>query len=113
MPIYCIRTRRPFYTQDLQQTCLDIRKTGIGHNGQPVVFNNMRKDMPEKPQNQSEQRSKVITDTLAQMGLNVTHKKVKTAINNLYPDGLPHSSDEGKVIRDLFRYFSDNYKKDA
>ena len=28
MPIYCIRTRRPFYTPDLRQICVDIRKTG-------------------------------------------------------------------------------------
>ena len=42
-PVYCTRTRRPFYTLDLQQKCIDIRKTGIGYNQQPVVFYSERR----------------------------------------------------------------------
>ena len=29
---------RPYYSQDLRQKCIKIRKTGIGDNGQPTVF---------------------------------------------------------------------------
>ena len=105
MPIYCIRTRRPFYTPALRQICVDIRKTGIGHNGQPIVFNARHKRGAKEPKDQSEQRYQAFADTLVQMGLNVTCNKVKIAVQKLYPDGLAQSIDEEKVIRDLFRYF--------
>ncbi len=42
-PVYCIRTKKPFYTDNLQQHCLNIRKTGIGYNGKPVIFYAARK----------------------------------------------------------------------
>ena len=103
-PVYCPRTRRPFYPLDLQQRCLAIRRTGIGHNGWPIVFYSMRKDKPVKPQNQINPAYKQLADTLRQMGLNVTLNTVNNSVKALYPKGLPSHTDEGTVIRDLFRY---------
>lgn len=31
--------RRPYYSPALIQSCLDIRRTGVGANGQVVMFN--------------------------------------------------------------------------
>jgi len=45
-PVYCVRTKRPLYPLDLQQECLDTRKTGIGHNGQPIVLTLHEKKNP-------------------------------------------------------------------
>lgn len=39
--------RRPYYPHDLIQKCLDIRRTGIGANGQVVLFN--RRTAPPVP----------------------------------------------------------------
>ncbi len=104
MPVYCIRTKRPFYPLELQQKCLAIRKTGIGHNGQLAIFYRMRKDKPVKPQDQSNPDYKQLAHTLRQMGLNVTVSTVNNAVNTLYPKGMP-DGDEGAVIRNLFRHF--------
>jgi len=104
MPIYCTRTKRPFYPLDLQQRCLAIRRTGIGHNGRPIVFYSMRKDKPVKPQNQLNPDYKQLTDTLRQLGLNVTSNTVKNAVDTLYPEGMSSHADDGKVLRELFRY---------
>ena len=104
MPVYCIRTKRPFYPLELQQKCLAIRKTGIGHNGQPIIFYRMRKDKPVKPQDQSNLDYKQLAHTLRQMGLNVTVSTLNNAVNTLYPKGMP-DDDEGAVIRNLFRHF--------
>ncbi len=98
--VYCIRTKRPFYPLDLQEKCLAIRKTGIGHNGQPIIFYRMRKDK----QNQPKTDHKQLADTLRQLGLKITVSEVKNAINTLYPQGMT-DSDDGAIIRDLFRYF--------
>jgi len=104
-PVYCTRTKRPFYPLDLQKKCVDIRETGIGYNGQPVLFYATRKDAPGKLQNQPDHQYGKLTGILRQMGLNVSLKKVKNAVKSLYPEGLTSSSVEGPVIRDLFRYF--------
>lgn len=104
-PVYCPRTKRPFYTLDLQQKCEEIRKTGIGYNGQPILFNNPRKDESRKSQNQPDEKYQELTDILKQMGLKVTLSKVKKAVKALYPEGLTQCPAEETVIRDLFRYF--------
>ena len=104
MPVYCIRTRRPFYPLDLLQRCQAIRRTGIGHNGHPVIFYKMRKDKPIKPQNQLNPDYKQLTDTLRQLGLNVTSNTVKNAVDTLYPEGMSSHTDDGTVLRELFRY---------
>ena len=104
-PVYCPRTKRPFYPLDLQKKCIDIRKTGIGYNDQPVLFYASRKDTSGKLQNQSDHQYEELIGILRQMGLNVSLKKVKNAVKSLYPEGLTRSSVEGPVIRDLFRYF--------
>jgi hypothetical protein len=103
-PVYCIRTKRPFYPLDIQQQCIEIRKTGIGHNGQPIVFYRRRKNKPVKPQKQFNADYKQLTDTLRKLGLKTTVSEVNNAINNLYPQGMP-DSDDGKIIRNLFRHF--------
>lgn len=104
-PVYCPRTRRPFYPLDLQKKCIDIRKTGISYNGQPVLFYASRKDTSGKLQNQSDHQYGDLTDILRRMGLNVSLEKVKNTVKSLYREGLTRSSVEGPVIRDLFRYF--------
>lgn len=102
-PVYCIRTRRPLYPEALQQACLAIRKTGIGHNGKPVAFNRRKKG---KTKHNSESELKPIAKTLKKMGLNVTHAQVKEAILTLYPDGLNEQAEPGRIIRNVYRFLS-------
>ena len=105
MPIYCTRTKRPFYPLELQQKCIDIRKTGIGLNGQATIFYASRKNISQKSPSQLGHQYEELADILSQMGLNVTCNKVRHAVKALYPAGLAQCPDEGMVIRDLFRYF--------
>jgi len=104
-PVYCIRTKRPFYPMDLQQQCIEVRKTGIGHNGQPIIFYRKRKDKLIKPQSQPNTHYEQFANTLRQLGLKITVSEVKNAINTLYPRGMA-DNDGGAIIRDLFRHFS-------
>ena len=102
-PIYCVRTKRPFYPLDLQQECLSIRKTGIGYDGQPIIFYSSRKNKSGESQNQSDHEYEKLTNSLRKMGLNVTRNKVKKAVKTLYPEGLAQCFDEGIVIRNVFK----------
>jgi hypothetical protein len=99
--------KRPFYPLDLQQQCHDIRKTGIGLNGQPTIFYAPQKKKGPCSSNQSEHKYEELADALRQMGLNVTIRKVKDAVNTLYPEGLTQQPLEGSVIGDTFRFFNE------
>jgi hypothetical protein len=98
-PLYS-GTNCPYYSQDLRQKCIDIRKTGIGDNGKPTVFYNSRKDKSKGQVNYER-----LADALRQMNTDVTLDAVKNAITALYPNGLPSGCEEGRVIRDLHRHF--------
>ena len=104
-PVYYTRTKRPFYPLDLQQKCIDVRKTGIGYNGQPVVFYTSRQNRPGKFRNPPYDKYEELAGILSRMGLSVTPGKVKNAVKTLYPEELTERPIEGIVIRNLFRYF--------
>ena len=99
-PLY-LTPERPYYTQDLRQKCIKVRKTGIGDNGQPTVFYNSRKGQSEDQVNYER-----LTNALRQMNSDVTTDDVKNAIVVLYPNGLPSGYEEGRLIRDLHRHFT-------
>jgi signal recognition particle subunit SEC65 len=103
-PVYLGNPEHPFYPLDLQQQCHDIRKTGIGLNGQPTIFYAPRKKKGRCSANQSEHKYEELADALRQMGLNVTIRKVKNAVNALYPEGLTQQHVEDGAIGVLYRY---------
>jgi hypothetical protein len=114
MPVFCIRTRRPFYPLELQKKCIEIRKTGIADNGQPVLFYGGRRNINKafrepsasEENSKNQQKCEELKNTLRRMGLNVSCKAVEDAISALFPEGLQQHSDEGQAVRDLFRYLS-------
>jgi len=65
--------KRPVFSLELQQKCLEIRQTGIGNNGQPVVFNRMRANRrprtrrPEQPQSAAHDRHDEHADLIEAM----------------------------------------------
>jgi len=109
-PVFDIDTRRPFYTQDLQQKCILIRESGIGFNGQTVLFNQPRKR--GKTQDHSNPQIDKYVQALKGMGCRVNAKKVRGTISELYPKGADGRPDE-IVIRDLARYLSQGTMPDV
>ena len=37
-PVYCVSTRRPMYEEELQKSCLEVRRRNCGVNGRPILF---------------------------------------------------------------------------
>lgn len=112
MPLYDIRTKRPFYDARLQKICHEVRETGIGCNGQYILFYSPRKTTTTSSQRGG--RSKVqkreipaehqeLVETLNQMGVEVTGEEVSEVVGKLYPDGL--EKDMGVVVREVFCHF--------
>ena len=97
--------KRPYYPPNLQQKCIEIRKTGIGYNEKAIVFNKSRKKKCQGPQNCPDHKYEELADALKQMGLNVSPREVENIVITLYPEGSPPPLNKGVVIRELFRYF--------
>jgi hypothetical protein len=99
-------SKRPMYGRGLQEKCLEIRQTGIGMNGQPVLFNRkarragpprVRRKPPVEPQHHHAE----LLDALKGLGLVTTVQAVNEAVAALYPDGLA-GLDQGDVLRKVF-----------
>jgi len=100
-------TRRPFYPADLQEKCLEIRKTGVAFNGLPVLFNRRRKKSRRRSMHGAQYDG--LVTALKNMGLEVSGRTVKHAVHVLYPAGLAENQNE--LLRDLFRYFTKDRQK--
>jgi hypothetical protein len=37
-PLYAVSTKRPFYDEELQKLCLEVRRRNCGIDGKPVLF---------------------------------------------------------------------------
>lgn len=111
-PIYDICTRRPFYTKELQEICLHIRRTNIAYDGSPILFYSPRKkgNLPPKkstPETNDKStarnpRYEEWVETLKSMGLpTVKYGQVESVVKQLYPNGVPE--DEGTILREIYR----------
>jgi len=106
-PRYDLKTRRPFYTEELQGICLSVRKRNCGIDGKPVLFYSRRpmNTVPvRKPKKDatSDDKHADLMDGLKGLGLvTVTAAEVAEAVTELYPHGMPEGAN-GAVLRALF-----------
>ena len=109
-PVYDLVTRQPRYTVELQEICLRIRETGVGFDGQLVLFNRKRrKGAPRQsrpsPSGRLEGRSdqvRIWTAQLRHLGIKVTRDEVSAALEKFLPQGTLDAED-GEVLRRLCR----------
>lgn len=109
-PVYDVITRRPLYDHELRDNCLEVRRTGRGIDGRPVLFNRKRQTnsvnkTPSPGKQPTASKSVVpaeILDGLKALGLGSTQPdQVRIAIDQLFPNGT-ESVDQGEVIRQVF-----------
>ena len=104
-PVYSLHTKRPFYPIALQEKCLKIRETGIGHNDRPIIFYSKRNIAVTKPNGCSEQKYRELSDALGRMGLKTSPAKAGKAFVAIYPGNWKKLNIDGAVIAEVFRYF--------
>jgi hypothetical protein len=106
-PIYDIASRRPFYNEELQQVCLEVRRRNFGIDGKPVLFYSRRvggtpAPRPKKAKPPKDGRHDDLLDGIRSLGLTmVTTVQVAEAVKELYPKGVD-GTNPGEVIRALF-----------
>jgi hypothetical protein len=116
-------TGRPYFTDEMQATCLAVRCRNHGVNGQVVMFYarrsvNMtpachqiaRKPTTEKPR--TSDRHADIVSSLHGLGLSsATGKQVFDAVTELFPRGT-EKLDQGQVVRAVFLHLRGKNSKE-
>jgi hypothetical protein len=112
-PVLHPSSKRPMYDRGLQEKCLEIRQTGIGANGLPVLFNRKPTKAGQKPlRKPAQSKTPDHADLLAALkglGLSSTAQAVQEALAVLYPNG--HAAlDQADVVRKLFLHLQGRKK---
>jgi hypothetical protein len=102
------------YDRSLIEKCLEIRQTGIGANGRPVLFNKKSKKSrtakaPPRTVQAKDEGHADLLDALKGLGLSTTPQAVAEAVAALYPDGLA-GLEPGDVIRKVFLHLQSKKK---
>lgn len=111
-PIYSVSTRRPFFDEDLQKVCLEVRRRNCGIDGRPVLFY-AKSHSPCRPTSKRKAVAKPkapppddgmlsILEGVRSLGLSmVTFAQVEAAVKAVFPSGTSGIS-LGEVIRAVF-----------
>ena len=106
-PIYNIQTRRPFYPEEFQRVCLEVRRRNCGIDGKPILFYARRGGAPSSPTKRPKKAKPnaahlAILDAVRALGLvSATADQVGSAIKILFPRGT-ETVEQSEVIRGVF-----------
>jgi hypothetical protein len=111
-PLYSLSTRRPFFDEELQKICLEVRRRNCGIDGKPILFYSRRLDLPSPKIKSSNGRSasskkpvakhKSLIAGLTGLGLaGITDQQIADALGRLYPNST-EGVDEATLLRTLF-----------
>jgi hypothetical protein len=109
-PLFDVSTRRPFYDEEMQKVCLEVRRRNCGINGKPILFYAKRVPLTPpgpKPRKASttapkaEQHPELI-ESLQALGLSgVTASQVGAAVKEVFPQGTA-GVEQAEVVRAVF-----------
>ena len=104
-PVQNTSSKRPFFDAEAQRKCLEIRATGIGFNGQPVLFNQKpqttRSARPKAAQVEASDEHASIIEAVRSLGLTATAQEIASAVCETFPSGT-EGVEIGEVIRSVF-----------
>ena len=107
-PLYDVATKRPFYPDELQHICLEVRRRNCGIDGKPVLFYCRRgaegatpkKLKKVKPVDGAKHAD--LLDGLRALGLaTATTVQVTVAVKELFPKGVTEVADD-EMLRAVF-----------
>jgi len=102
-------TKRPFYNEEKQLLCLEIRRRNCGIDGKPILFYSRRRDCgsgkqkPTKPRVLPKDKNlTALLDGLKALGLTTaTAAQVEEMVTQIYPNGR-EGIDQGEVLKAVF-----------
>ena len=108
-PLKKPETNRPFYSEDLQLICLEVRQRNCGIDGKPILFYARRYNSAPprakipKPKEEAKRGDvSALLDGLNALGLTtVTGAQIQRVTEELYPNGT-EAMDQSQVLRAVF-----------
>jgi hypothetical protein len=92
-PTHCPDTDHLFYTLELQQQCLQVKQTGIGINGKPVLFYTPRECGTGRKKSAEDINHDCFVmklfGLLKNMGKRLSKSQLRAILKAMYPNGLP------------------------
>jgi hypothetical protein len=107
LPVYDVSTRRPYYVEEMQRVCLEVRRRNCGIDGKPILFYCRRLPIAsgsKRPPKITTPKTNVpsdLLDGLRSLGLVVATAQVEAALKKVYPNGT-HGIDPAEVVRSIF-----------
>ncbi len=108
-------TGRPYYSEEKQRTCLEVRRRNCGIDGKPILFYSRRRDFGQTSQVQLTGRHKTkqpkpkatsqyadLIDGLAALNVTATAAQVEAVVLELYPTGTD-GIDQGELFKAVFQ----------
>ena len=109
-PLRAEETNRPYYTEEMQKVCIEVKNRNTGVDGKPVLFYatghqpRYRKPVAKRKTPAKKKQYTKITNGLAALGLtSVTDQQVGAAIKQLFPEGID-GQQEGEILRAVFLF---------
>ena len=100
-PVYSLANRRPLYLADQQEANLTARETGIGVNGEYVLFYERRPQQSDAGPHQAEHPR--LAESLKSLGVQPSAAQLQAALKACFPQGTGEVG-ESEVLRAVFRH---------
>lgn len=110
-PKYTDDTNRPYFTAEMLQRNLEVKKTNVGVNGKICMFY-IPRSMKFGSKQGTTSKSKLVTqdkysdfiEGLKSLGLiDVTPKQVESAMQECFPNGVQNQED-GEVLKTIYLF---------
>lgn len=103
-PLYLATTKRPYFTAAMVEDNVRARETGVGVNGEYVLFYDRLPKVPKPDAKPPKPNTASMLEGLASFGLKeVTKHQLDEAVAACFPTGT-NGQDEVVVLRTVFRH---------
>jgi len=108
-PLKLPSNNRPYFTAEMVEENLNARETGIGVDGEFVIFYERRtasdvsRTATVKQPKSQPAASSPLADGLRSLGMEVSSDQIKAALIACYPTGTD-GEDEANILRTVFRH---------
>ena len=101
-PLRLTTTGRPYFTASMAEEIITARETGIGCNGEYVLFYERLSQSPKPSKKKPSPNHAELIESLEELGLrDLTNEKVEAALASTFPGGVVEE-EPGNVLRRLF-----------
>ena len=99
-------SKRPFFNEEKQRQCLEVRRRNCGIDGKPIMFYSRRRDVGVSRKKVERAKSAAnphadLIDHLGVMGITATAAQVDAVVRELFPNGTTGTPEE-EVFRAVF-----------